>query len=188
VIEFRGRIPSTKNRYTPSKGGKGFFKDPTLQAELDRIALQIPGWARDMKLESPEIHVHLKYTKATYDRTNVWQALEDLLVKYGCLSNDNIKRANGMVTIHPAESSEYDGATVILIPRAADAPEAAPRYVDPRRERLRKRVTPQPAPPPLLAAGFTAPPTCRVNLLELVPPPVLDEENDVELAGIWSDL
>lgn len=133
VIEIRGRVPASKNRYTPRKGGKGFFKNTALQTELDRIALQIPGWARSLKLESPEIHIHFRYTTANWDRTNAYQSLEDLLVKYGVLANDNLKRANGLVSIHPAEKSDSDGVTVVLIPQVA-APEFH-RYVRPTKRR-----------------------------------------------------
>jgi len=133
VLEFRGRIPSSKNRYTPRKDKPGFFKNSKLQDELDRIALQIPGWARDLKLENPEISVHFKYTTANWDRTNAWQGLEDLLVSYGVLRNDNIRRSNSLISLHPAEKSDYDGVKVILIPRAEAT--SSPRYVRPPRRR-----------------------------------------------------
>ena len=144
VLTFRGRVPSKKNRYTPRKDRPGFFKDARLKSELDRIALQIPGWARDLKLESPVIDVHFKYVTANWDRTNAWQGLEDLLVDYGVIFDDNIKRSNSLISLHPAEKSDYDGVTVVLTPRVVE-PEFQ-RYVRPRR-RTRFSVPPTVAPP-----------------------------------------
>lgn len=116
VIEFRGRVPSKKNRYSPRKDKPGFFKDSKLQAELDRLAMQIPGQYRDLKLESPIVDFFFCYVKANWDRDNAAQALTDLLVEYGVLANDNIRRFNGTVTIHPAVLSDYDGVTVAIRP------------------------------------------------------------------------
>ena len=133
VLSFRGRVPSKKNRYTPRRDRPGFFKDAKLQTELDRIALQIPGWARDLNLENPEINVYFKYVTANWDRTNAWQGLEDILVEYGCLRNDNIRRSNSLISLHPAEKSDYDGVTVVLTPHLPE-PEVQ-RYVKPNKRR-----------------------------------------------------
>ena len=42
VLTLQGKVPSKKNRYTPQKNGKGFFKNKDLQAEIDRLASA--GW------------------------------------------------------------------------------------------------------------------------------------------------
>ena len=118
VIVFAGRVPSKKNRYTPNKDGKGMHKDRKLQGELDRLALQIPGHLRDLKLESPEVHFYFKYSgRANWDRDNACTALIDVLVQYGVLAGDQIRRFNGLLVIHPAEKSDEDVATVVLIPK-----------------------------------------------------------------------
>jgi Holliday junction resolvase RusA-like endonuclease len=145
-IEFRGPVPSTKNRYTPRKGGKGFFKSGDLDAALNRLAIQIPGQYRDLKLESPEIHVYFKCQSFASDRTNKWQAVEDLLVKYGVLANDNTRRSNGTITIHPTERDEYDTTRIILIPR--EEVSQSSRYIDPRRKR--RAITGDPPSAPVI--------------------------------------
>jgi hypothetical protein len=117
TIQFRGHPPSKKNLYSPRKDRPGMFKNAALRTALDRLAIQIPSDARDLKLENPDIGVYFYYTKANWDRTNAWQTIEDLLVEYGVLSDDNIRRNNGTITIHPAIKFDYDGCTVILHPK-----------------------------------------------------------------------
>lgn len=133
-IEFLGKIPSKKNSYTPRKGGHGMFKSKELTQQLDRLAMQIPGDVRDLKLESPEIDFYFRYQSANWDRDNAATSLMDLLVNYGVLVNDNIKRSNGRITIHPAEHGEFDGCRVVLTPRLSE-PEHQ-RYVRPVRKRM----------------------------------------------------
>lgn len=134
VIQLKGKIPSKKNSYTPRKDGKGFFKSTELKTELDRLAMQIPGWARDLKLVHPDLHFHFTYAKANWDRDNACTTLMDLMVTMGTLENDNIASSNGTTTIHPAERGEYDGVKIIIFPKV-QAEEQAPRYVDRRRRR-----------------------------------------------------
>jgi hypothetical protein len=118
-IVLLGKVPSKKNRYRPRKGGKGFFKDSTLQDELDRLALQIPAEARDLRLRHPAIDFYFTYTKANYDRDNACQCLLDLLVSpYRVLEDDNIAQCNGTITIHPAVRGEQDSVRIVLTPSA----------------------------------------------------------------------
>ncbi len=133
-ITLRGHVPSKKNAYTPRRDKPGMFKNSKLQTELDRLAMQIPGYVRDLKLESPAIEFHFTYARANSDRDNAVTTCLDLLVSMGVLADDNTKRCNGLITIHPAVHGDYDGARIILTPKV-DQPVAS-RYVDPRRRRV----------------------------------------------------
>lgn len=158
-IELRGHIPSKKNSYRPRRGGKGrgFFKDTRLQAELDRLALQIPGEYRDLKLESPHLEWNFTYARANWDLDNAKTTVLDLLVQYGVLMNDNIKRLNGGETTHPAVKGDYDSVRVVITPQ----PES-PRYIDPKRLRMQARLGMAPTKlPPVLSEleSFTEEPS-----------------------------
>ena len=111
-----GKVPSKKNRYTPNKDGKGFHKDNRLQTELDRLAMQVPGECRDLRLISPSIDFYQTYTKANSDRDNCAQCILDILVGMGTLVDDNIAQCNGRITIHPAVRGEQDSVRVVLTP------------------------------------------------------------------------
>jgi hypothetical protein len=115
-ITLRGHIPSKKNSYSPRKDKPGFFKNSKLQVQLDRLALQIPGEYRDLKLESPDLHFYFTYEKANWDTDNAMTTLIDLLVQYGVLANDNIRRLNGFKVIHPAVKGDFDGCRVLIYP------------------------------------------------------------------------
>ena len=117
-IILLGHVPSKKNRYTPRKGGKGFFKNSDLQTELDRLAMQIPAEARDLRLEHPDVAFFFTYTKANWDRDNAVQCLMDLLVQYKTLEDDNLAHCNGTITIHPAVRGEQDSVRIVLTPSA----------------------------------------------------------------------
>lgn len=140
TVELLGVVPSKKNRYHPASNGKGFFKDSKLQAELDRLALQIPGSVRDIKLESPQIDFYITYVRADHDRDNCVTTILDLLVEYGVLVNDNIKRCNGAMHIWPAEKGEYDKVTVVLTPAIHN--EEVQRYVRPQKRRAMIKASP----------------------------------------------
>lgn len=116
-IIFRGHIPSKKNSYSPRKDKPGFFKNSKLQTQLDRLALQIPGEYRDLKLESPDLHFYFTYEKANWDTDNAMTTLLDLLVRYGVLKNDNIKSLNGLKVIHPAKRWYFDGCRIVIFPK-----------------------------------------------------------------------
>lgn len=131
-----GRIPSKKNAYTPRRDKPGMFKNSKLQTELDRLAMQIPGYARDLKLESPTIEFYFTYIKANADRDNSVTTCMDLLVSMGVLADDNTKRCNGLITIHPAVHSSQEGVRIVLTPRAEQVQPVASRYIDPRRRRI----------------------------------------------------
>jgi hypothetical protein len=125
-ISLRGHIPSKKNSYSPRKDRPGFFKNSKLQSQLDRLALQIPVECRDLNLESPDLHFYFTYEKANWDTDNAMTSLIDLLVQYGVLANDNIRRLNGMKVIHPAVKDKYDGCRIVIFPMEfIDASEGA---------------------------------------------------------------
>ncbi len=170
VLELHGRIPSKKNSYTPRKDGKGFFKSTDLKTQLDRLAMQIPGWARDLKLVHPDLHFHFTYTKANWDRDNACTTLMDLMVQMGTLENDNISSSNGTTTIHPAERGEDDMVKIIIFPRSADGEEASPsRYIDPRRKRRAWPILIDVTPPEPVRMEFVVgePAAAHVDLAQL---------------------
>jgi hypothetical protein len=118
-ILLLGKVPSKKNRYTPRKGGKGFFKNKNLQMELDRLAIQIPAEARDLRLRHPAIDFYFTYTIANFDRDNAVVTLMDILTGYAVLDgSDNIAHCNGTITIHPAVRGEQDSVRIVLTPSA----------------------------------------------------------------------
>lgn len=130
VISLRGPIPSKKNMNRPNKNGKGLHQDKSLKLLLDRLEMQVPGYARDLRLESPELEFQFYYSKANWDLDNGETTILDILVKYGVLANDNIKRLNGKRTTWPAIKAEYPGCDVTIIPAAAGEPTAS-RYRKP---------------------------------------------------------
>jgi Holliday junction resolvase RusA-like endonuclease len=117
-IEFRGHVPSKKNSYSPRKDKPGLFKNTALQAQLDRLALQIPADVRGICLESPDLHFYFTYEKANWDPDNAMTTVIDLLVEYCVLRDDNLRRCNGTKVIHPAVKGEYDGCRVVIFPRS----------------------------------------------------------------------
>ncbi len=139
VIELRGKTPAKKNNWHPRRGGGVGITDPAIQTMIDRMAMQIPGHVRDLKLVSPEIHFHFFYEKANWDRDNAVTTLLDILVKYGTLQDDNVAQCNGPILIHPAERSDEDSVKIILFPIAQQP--ASPRYVRPPK---RKSLAPIP--------------------------------------------
>jgi hypothetical protein len=116
IIELFGQIPSKKNRYTPRKDGKGMFKNSNLQTELDRLAMQIPGWARDFNLVSPDIQFQFYVRNGRSDRDSAVTTILDLLVEYGVLKNDTIASCNGTMTTHPAILADEWRTVVTLKP------------------------------------------------------------------------
>ncbi len=134
VLELHGHVPGKKNMYTPRKDGKGFFKNSELQTRIDRLAMQIPGWARDLKLVHADLSFHFTYTKANWDRDGAYVCLLDLMVDMGVLAGDRLSNCNGTNTIHPAERGEYDGVKIVIFPKVTEEAPAS-RYIDPRRRR-----------------------------------------------------
>lgn len=136
VLHLLGHVPAKKNNWRPRKGG-GIVLDRDTREAIDRLAMQIPGRFRDLRLESPEIEFYFTYMRGGWDRDNAATTLLDVLVEYGVLYDDNIKRGNGKITIHPALPADSDGVTIVIIPAAQDSAPVQ-RYVQPRR---RKRGT-----------------------------------------------
>ena len=147
VIELRGHVPAKKNNWRPRKGGGIGITDPAISEAIKRLEMQIPGTVRDLNLESPDIEFSFTYQKANWDRDNAVTTILDVLVKYGTLKNDNLKRCNGTITIHPAIKGEYDTLKLVLIPQA-QALEPPVRYVRPRRRKLPYNVPPERPTPP----------------------------------------
>lgn len=134
VLELRGHVPGKKNLYVPNKDGKGFHIDREVKAAIDRLAMQIPGQYRDLKLEHPDIDFNFTYRTANWDKDNAATTLLDLLVEYGVLFNDNIAHCNGRVSTNPAVRGEYDSATIVILPKSQTEVQA-PRYAPRRRQK-----------------------------------------------------
>jgi hypothetical protein len=126
------------------------FVDKKKKSILDSMALQIPGEARDRKFEHPEFSFHFTYTNGAVDRDGVIVTVLDLLQKYGVIVNDNISHCNGMWQVHPAVRGEYDSVRVVITPREEMEAPVVPRYRNPKKERMMKRLNliKDPAPPP----------------------------------------
>src|SRR5207249_3091312 len=116
-ILLRGKVPSKKNAYTPRRDRPGMFKSSKLQTELNRLAVQVPGYCRDLQLENPTLEFFFTYVKANSDRDGAVTTCMDILVSMGVLVNDNTKRCNGLITIHPSVKGDCDGVKIILTPK-----------------------------------------------------------------------
>ena len=141
-LTFSGTV-GKKNLLRPSKNG-GMHYDKETKAILDSLAMQIPGWARDLNLTHCDVTFQQFYTNSKSDRDNAVTSMLDVLSKYHVIKDDCIFNFNGTLTILPAIKADGDGMTVTLYPREevdTGAP-PAPRYVDPKRARRMKRMQP----------------------------------------------
>jgi hypothetical protein len=85
------------------KTGKlGLITKPKVSQAMDRLAMQIPGWVRDLNLEHPDVEVRFFVCRDSIDRDNIFSSLLDLLWKYNVIKDDQIKNFNGLITLHPA--------------------------------------------------------------------------------------
>ena len=115
-LHFLGRVAAKKNNKIPlrNKEGKMRFRYGD-QEGLDRLAVQVPGWARDMQLVHPDLEFQFTVQRRDFDRDNAVTTLLDLLVKMGCLKNDSVAQCNGKITILPAVISDHWATVVRLI-------------------------------------------------------------------------
>lgn len=123
TIELLGHVPAKKNTTVSVMVGK---KRRTIYAaktytELDRLAMQIPGEARDIHLLHPEIDFYMTTVDGRSDRDNAVTSCLDLLVLYGVLSNDTIASCNNRITIHPAKKGEVAKTVIVLTENTSDA-------------------------------------------------------------------
>lgn len=109
VLEFHGEPPAHKNEKMPAMrrrkdGSKyaGLITKPESKLMMDRLALQIPGSLRDLKLRHPDITMQFYVGREDVDKSNMWCAIEDLLWKYGVLVDDSVKHSNGHFHMPPA--------------------------------------------------------------------------------------
>ena len=119
TLSLWGSVPSKKNSYRPRKGGKGFYKDDKLQAELDYLTLQIPAEMRGLKLQHPDMTFRFTVAKGATrrDRDNMCQTLIDVLVSAGVLWDDSISQCNGRIIIEPAVVGDQFHTIVELVPK-----------------------------------------------------------------------
>jgi Holliday junction resolvase RusA-like endonuclease len=125
-LRLWSKIPAKKNSYTPGtrRNAKGklvgtFYKNRKLQTELDRIAVQLPGEFRGLRLRHPDIQAFFYTPDGRSDRDNIFQTVLDLLVEYEVLDNDSISSCNGTIVLHPAVKST-DYLTVVLVTPVAE--------------------------------------------------------------------
>lgn len=145
AISFRG-FASKKNRKAPTANGRGIFIEPKTRAAIERMELQVPHWARDLKLENPEVEWYIRYTNGHVDVDGIITTVLDILQKYGVIVNDNITHFGNRQTIHPAERADEDEITVILIPSFMPSSQPAPRYSVVRKVRSMHRMPMEPTP------------------------------------------
>jgi hypothetical protein len=155
-ITFKSAVPSKKNewgvRFPPNEKMVQFIRmvqrgcefkqaiammrkmfgvgitSESVKESLDRLAMQIPGDVRDLKLVHPEIEFIITHDQDRQDRDNIVTTILDLLVQYGVLADDSIKQCNGKMTIWPSEKGEYPEVTVVLIPGTDEVAQGAARY------------------------------------------------------------
>lgn len=118
--EFKllGPLRAKKNRYTPRRDKRGFFKSSKLQEQIDRIAIQIPGELRDLKLESPDMEVWFYSPSRRFDRDGSLTTLLDILKQYGVIVDDNVAHFNGTVVLHPCLFAEFDYTIIKMVDRS----------------------------------------------------------------------
>ena len=135
-----GKVPSKKNSYTPKANGRGMFKNRDLQAAIDALALQVPGWMRDQRLRHPRIDFYFTVTADGQgaDRDSKATTLLDILVTMRVLTDDCIRECNGLMVIHPATVGDCHQSRIIITPMAAevDGGSAVTRYVTRRKARI----------------------------------------------------
>jgi Holliday junction resolvase RusA-like endonuclease len=110
-----GHIPAKKNLKTPvrNKEGKVRFYNPG-QADIDRLALQVPAELRDLRLRHADFEFWFQVPDGRRDRDNSVTTLFDIFVQMGVIWNDSIARSNGKITIHPATLGDV-AKTIIKI-------------------------------------------------------------------------
>jgi hypothetical protein len=122
TIELLGKICAKKNRKFTFRGKDGKMKASygKAQDELDRLEIQIPGWARGLELVSPDLDFQFECPNKNWDRDNAVTTAIDLLVKTGVLKNDSVKQLNSIITIFPARMAEYWKTTITIWPTPED--------------------------------------------------------------------
>lgn len=130
-ITFLGFAAGKKNRKAPRRGGRGLYLEPKTKLALQRMELQVPSWARDRKLESPDVDWHMTYTNARVDFDGVMAGVLDILQKYGVIVNDNVAHFAGKQIIWPPQRGETDSIRVVLTPRETTDCPAGPKSASP---------------------------------------------------------
>ena len=117
VIELFGSVPSKKNSYRPRKGGKGFFKDAALRADLNYLTLQIPAEMRGLNLRHPDMTFKFTVPRGATrrDRDNMATTLLDIMVSAEVLRDDCLAHCNGRIVIEPAEIGDQFRTIVELV-------------------------------------------------------------------------
>ena len=122
TIELYGKPVAKKNaqvEITTKKGKKVRRYNKETRSALDALAMQIPGWARDLRLEHPEVIFDFECPNGAWDRDNSVTSLVDILKTMGVIVNDNVAHFNGRVTINSARPSPEWKTTITLVPGPA---------------------------------------------------------------------
>jgi len=117
VLEFIGEVPAKKNEKMPvirNSGKPSLITKPKSSLAVDRLAIQIPGFARDIYLKHPDLDMYFIVPRGNVDRDNVLSTILDLLWQYGVIEDDNVKHFNGRITLHPAVIGDTWKTTVVL--------------------------------------------------------------------------
>jgi hypothetical protein len=122
--------------------GMGLATKPEAREAMNRLAMQIPGEFRDLRLRHPRTEVWFYVARDDFDRSNGWCCLEDLLWQYGVIVDDCVREFNAELVLHPAELGDEWRTVVMLTPQTKppDQP-VAQRYINPKRA---KRLLPKP--------------------------------------------
>ena len=151
VLTFYGEPPAHKNEKMPIRRrkkngemGMGLATKPAAKEAMNRLAVQITGEYRDLKIRHPHVEVWFYVMRDDFDRSNGWCCIEDLLWQYGVTVDDCVREFNGELLIHPAILCKEWKTVVALTPPALKVQES-PRYIDPRRKRRLQPPTAAPA-------------------------------------------
>lgn len=122
-----GPIPAKKNQLRPRKGkGRKLTYDKTTRAQLDYLKEQIPPELRGLELEHPDMHFSFRLP-ADNQAHKPWQAdwdgmvtaVQDILVYFRVLKEDDFSHCNGRKVVEPAEFIDglVQETVITLIPK-----------------------------------------------------------------------
>ena len=114
ALVFYGKVPAKKNSLIPVAGKQ--IINTKARAAIQRLEIQVPGWARDMKLLHPDIEFEFSMPEGRSDRDNMLTTLLDVLCNMGVLANDTVAKCNGTIILRPAKYAPEYITTVTIRP------------------------------------------------------------------------
>lgn len=108
ILDIDGFVPSKKNQWKPSPGGRGVYLPSDITAQIEVITDRAwIGWRQlhggvGPILEHPTMAFTFHVNNRASDRDNKLSTILDVLQKAKVIRNDNVKYFNGRIVIEPA--------------------------------------------------------------------------------------